>query len=67
MARYSHKDQDWDHETTTYWFSVNGELIGHVEGSPGYDYFIHEDGALVREKEEHLFADLIITNAMRSE
>ena len=29
--KYLGKDQDWDEETTTYWFDVDGSRFGVVE------------------------------------
>ena len=30
-AEFIQKDNDWDKESTTYWFDINGETYGVVE------------------------------------
>lgn len=35
MATYMSKDQNWQNESTTYWFDVVGEIYGVVESGQG--------------------------------
>lgn len=67
-ATYHTKDQNWTNGSTTYWFDMDGELYGVVEGegagvvdSDGHP--IDYNGDLRRSVERAC----IVTDAMRAE
>jgi len=66
---YLDKDQNWQDETTIYWFDINDEIYG-VSDCNGVETIVNCDGYPVNindRKYVHLLNNLIITDGMRRE
>lgn len=70
-VNYTGKDQNWQNQSTTYWFDVDGEVYGVVESGSEAPRIVDVDGCPIdgngNEREMRVELESAVTDEMRAE
>lgn len=63
-VKFIEKDNNWTDGTTTYWFAVDGETFGVVEGGESWNSKVVDCDGMP--SDAYTLDDLVVTDEMRA-